>query len=154
MSTTPPVDRDLLDVIVIGAGQSGLALSYYLTRRHADVLILDAGPEIGHVWRSRWDSLRLFTPAQYDALPGMAFPAPAGTYPAKDAVADYLRAYAEQFQLPVRLYSPVTRVHREDGCFAVSTPTGTRGCRVRKAARTARQSAGVTPWRSARSAAA
>jgi putative flavoprotein involved in K+ transport len=113
-----------LDVIVIGAGQAGLALGHHLARRGADHLLLEAGPEVGHSWRSRWDSLRLFSPAQYDSLPGLPFPAPADTHPTKDDVADYLAAYAAHFRLPVRLDSPVLRVHRDpDGCFAVTTPT-------------------------------
>ena len=66
-------------------------------------VVLEAAPEIGHTWRSRWDSLSLFTPAQYDALPGMPFPGPPDTYPAKDPVAGYLKAYAAAFDLPVRL---------------------------------------------------
>jgi putative flavoprotein involved in K+ transport len=114
------------DVIAIGAGQAGLALGAQLAARDVNFLLLDAGPEIGSSWRTRWDSLRLFSPAQYDALPGLPFPAPADTHPTKDEVADYLAAYARHFALPVRLNSPVTRLHREDdGTFAVTTPTGT-----------------------------
>src|SRR5690349_11153561 len=96
-----------LDVLVIGAGQAGLALGHWLARTGATFLLLDAGPEIGHSWRSRWDSLRLFSPAQYDSLPGFPFPALADTHPTKDEVADYLAAYAARFALPVRLNSPV-----------------------------------------------
>jgi putative flavoprotein involved in K+ transport len=115
-----------LDVLVIGAGQAGLALGHHLARRDADFLLVDAGPEIGSSWRSRWDSLRLFSPAQYDSLPGLPFPAPADTHPSKDDVADYLADYAAHFALPVRLDSPVVRLHRDgDGCFAATTPTGT-----------------------------
>jgi putative flavoprotein involved in K+ transport len=126
MTTALPLDgREPLDVVVIGAGQAGLALGHHLARRGADFLLLDAGSEIGSSWRSRWDSLRLFSPAQYDSLPGMPFPAPADTHPGKDEVADYLAAYAASFRLPVRLDSPVLRLHREDGGFAVTTPTGT-----------------------------
>jgi putative flavoprotein involved in K+ transport len=84
-------------------------------------VVLEAGPEVGHVWRSRWDSLRLFTPAQYDALPGMAFPAPADTYPTKDPVADYLQAYATAFQLPVRLNARVTSLVQTNDGFEVRT---------------------------------
>jgi putative flavoprotein involved in K+ transport len=121
-----PDSRDTLDVLVIGAGQAGLALGHHLARRGADFLLVDAGPEIGHSWRGRWDSLRLFSPAQYDSLPGLPFPAPADTHPGKDDVADYLAAYAAHFALPVRLDSPVRRLHRdEDGIFTVGTPTGT-----------------------------
>jgi putative flavoprotein involved in K+ transport len=84
-------------------------------------VILDAGPEIGHVWRSRWDSLRLFTPAQYSSLPGMAFPSPRDTYPTKDDVAQYLQAYASAFDLPVRLNASVTSLTERDGKYLVST---------------------------------
>jgi putative flavoprotein involved in K+ transport len=115
-----------LDVLVIGAGQAGLALGHHLATRDADFLLVDAGPEIGSSWRNRWDSLRLFSPAQYDSLPGLPFPAPADTHPSKDHVADYLAAYAAHFALPVRLSSPVVRLHRhDDGTFAATTPTGT-----------------------------
>ena len=84
-------------------------------------MILDAGPEIGHAWRSRWDSLRLFTPAQYSSLPGMAFPSPRDTYPAKDDVAAYLQAYASAFDLPVRLNARVTSLTERDGEYLVAT---------------------------------
>src|SRR4051812_8390216 len=129
MNSTVPIstgDRDTLDVLVIGAGQAGLALGHHLARRGADFLLLDAGPEIGSSWRTRWNFLRLFSPAQYDSLPGLPFPAPADTHPGKDDVADYLAAYARHFELPVRLDSPALRLHRDDdGSFTVTTPTGT-----------------------------
>jgi putative flavoprotein involved in K+ transport len=88
-------------------------------------LLVDAAPAIGHAWRSRWDSLRLFTPAEYDALPGMAFPARAGTYPNKDEVADYLTRYVEGFDLPVRLNTRVTRLTKSGDRFIALTTTGT-----------------------------
>ena len=91
------------DVVVIGGSQAGLAVGYHLAKRGLRLVILDAGPEIGHVWRSRWDSLTLFTPAQYSGLPGMAFPLPKDTYPSKDDVATYLQSYVSAFDLPVRL---------------------------------------------------
>ena len=72
---------ELMDVIVIGGSQAGLATAWYLARHRLRFVVLDAGPELGHTWRSRWDSLTLFTPAQYDALPGMAFPGPPDSYP-------------------------------------------------------------------------
>ena len=82
-------------------------MGYVLAQRGLRFRILDAGTEIGHVWRSRWDSLSLFTPAQYDNLPGLAFDAPRDTYPGKDDVADYLRTYAATFDLPIQLgYRP------------------------------------------------
>jgi putative flavoprotein involved in K+ transport len=115
---------DCLDVIVIGAGQAGLALGWHLAQQDCRFLIVDAAPEIGPSWRTRWDSLRLFTPAEYDALPGMDFPAPAGTYPTKDQVADYLAAYAASFRLPVMLRTAVTRLERSADRYVVHTTQG------------------------------
>ena len=115
-----------LDVAVVGGSQAGLAMAWHLARQGRRFVVLEAGPEVGHVWRSRWDSLKLFTPAQYDALPGMAFPAPADTYPTKDPVADYLQAYAKAFDLPVRLNAKVTELKRlDDGSFEVRTTDDT-----------------------------
>jgi putative flavoprotein involved in K+ transport len=111
----------LLDVVVVGGSQSGLAMAWHLQRQGLNFVVLEAGPEVGHIWRSRWDSLKLFTPAQYDALPGMAFPAPADTYPTKEPVADYLQAYVAAFNLPVRLNARVTRLSKTDDGFEVQT---------------------------------
>jgi len=83
-------------------------------------VILDAGPEIGHVWRSRWDSLRLFTSAQYSSLPGMAFPSPRDTYPSKDDVASYLQTYASAFDLPIKLNAKVTSLTKRGGGYLVT----------------------------------
>ncbi len=114
-----------LDVVVVGAGQAGLAIGHYLARSGLSFVLLEAGAEVGQSWRNRWDSLRLFSPAQYDSLPGMPFPAPVDSHPSKDDVADYLASYAERFDLPVRLNSPVLRTRREqDGTFIVTTPSG------------------------------
>ncbi len=94
--------RESLDVVVIGAGQAGLSVGYYLAQRGLRFVILDACQRIGDTWRNRWDSLRLFTPARYDGIAGMPFPAPANSFPTKDEMADYLEAYAARFHLPVR----------------------------------------------------
>ena len=121
-----PAGDQLLDVVVIGGSQAGLAMAWHLAQQGLRFVVLEAGPEVGHIWRSRWDSLKLFTPAQYDALPGMAFPAPADTYPTKDPVADYLQAYATAFDLPVRLNARVTELRRpDDGSFEVRTADAT-----------------------------
>ena len=109
----------LLDVIVIGAGQAGLAVAWRLSQRRLRFVVLEAAGRLGNSWRTRWDSLRLFTPAQYDGLPGMAFPAPADTYPGKEAVADFLRDYATAFDLPVQLAQRVTTLSRIGDQFEV-----------------------------------
>jgi putative flavoprotein involved in K+ transport len=116
-----PAGNQQLAVVVIGGSQAGLAMAWHLAQQGLRFVVLEADPEVGHVWRSRWDSLKLFTPAQYDALPGMAFPAPADTYPTKDPVADYLQAYAAAFNLPVRLNARVTRLSKTDDGFEVHT---------------------------------
>jgi putative flavoprotein involved in K+ transport len=110
-----------LDVIVIGGGQAGLALAWHLAQRGLRFVVLEASGQLGQSWRTRWDSVRLFSPAQYDALPGMAFPAPADTYPGKEAVADFLRDYAKAFDLPVRLGRRVTALSRVGDAFEVGT---------------------------------
>jgi putative flavoprotein involved in K+ transport len=112
---------ELLDVAVIGGSQAGLAMAWHLAREQLRFVVLDAAPEIGHNWRSRWNSLTLFTPAQYNALPGMAFPGLPDTYPGKDAVAGYLQAYAVAFNLPVRLNARVTRLNETAGGFEIRT---------------------------------
>jgi len=118
---TSEVGATSFDVVVIGGSQAGLAVGYHLVRRGMRFLILDAGPEIGQVWRSRWDSLTLFTPAQYSGLPGMAFPLPKDTYPSKDDVASYLQAYVSAFDFPVRLDAKVTSLTQRNGAYVVAT---------------------------------
>lgn len=89
-------------VMVIGGGQAGLSAGYHLQRLGIDHVILDASSGVGDTWRQRWESLRLFTPAAWDGLPGMPFPAEPSYFPTKDEMADYLRSYAARFSLPVR----------------------------------------------------
>jgi putative flavoprotein involved in K+ transport len=108
------------DTIVIGGGQAGLATGYFLKRQGRDFIILDANARVGDSWRKRWESLRLFTPACYDGLPGMPFPAPAHAFPTKDAMADYLEAYAVRFELPVRTGVRVDRLSRQGDRFVVT----------------------------------
>jgi putative flavoprotein involved in K+ transport len=112
------------DTIIIGGGQAGLATGYYLQQQERDFVILDGSERIGDAWRARWDSLRLFSPAKLDGLPGMPFPAAPDYYPHKDEVANYLAAYAERFQLPVESGVWVNRLARDGQRFVVETSQG------------------------------
>jgi putative flavoprotein involved in K+ transport len=104
------------EVIVVGGGQAGLAIGYFLAEQGRDFTILEAAAEPAAAWRERWDSLKLFTPARYNALPGRAFPGDPDTYPGRDDVVAYLTDYARDFNLPVELGSRVRAVRKaEDG---------------------------------------
>jgi putative flavoprotein involved in K+ transport len=107
------------DVVVVGGGQAGLAIGYFLAQQGRDFTILEAAAELAWAWRERWDSLKLFTPARYDALPGLAFPGDPGRYPGRDEVADYLTGYARQFDLPVELDSPVRAIRKSGARYLV-----------------------------------
>ena len=113
--------KTVYDTIIIGGGQAGLAVGYHLTRQGRDFVILEAHEQIGESWRRRWDSLKLFTPAKFSSLPGMAFPADPLHYPTKDEMADYLQSYVRRFNLPVQLGSGVKRLSREGENFIVTT---------------------------------
>lgn len=124
MAGDPLTER--LDTVVIGGGQAGLAVGYHLARSGQRFTILEAASRVGTSWRNRWDGLRLFTPARYDGLPGMPFPAPGHTLPSKDNVADYLEAYTERFDLPVRTSTNVERLVRNEADDAWRVHAGTR----------------------------
>jgi FtsP/CotA-like multicopper oxidase with cupredoxin domain/cation diffusion facilitator CzcD-associated flavoprotein CzcO len=111
--------RGAVDVVVIGGGQAGLALGYFLGREDRKFVILDGADSIGAAWRDRWDSLTLFTPRRYDSLPGLAFPGDPDGYPGRDEVIAYLERYAEAFELPVELGCAVGSVTTEEGGFRV-----------------------------------
>jgi putative flavoprotein involved in K+ transport len=105
--------------VVIGGGQAGLAVGYHLKRRGLPFVVLDENERVGDVWRRRWDSLRLFTPARYSGLPGMPFPGQPSSYPTKDEVAAYFDAYVREFDIPVRTGVRVVRVSKAAGGFKV-----------------------------------
>jgi putative flavoprotein involved in K+ transport len=109
-----------IETVVIGGGQAGLATGYYLKKSGRDFVILDASKRIGDSWRKRWDSLRLFTPARYDSLPGMRFPAPPHVFPTKDEMGDYLEQYARHFELPVESGVKVDCLSKQGGKFIVT----------------------------------
>jgi putative flavoprotein involved in K+ transport len=109
------------DLVVIGGGQAGLSAGYWLQKQDIDFLIVDANARVGDVWRKRWDSLQLFTPARYSGLPGLAFPGDPYHLPAREAVADYLEWYADVFDLPLRSSVRVNAVRRVGNGFEVRT---------------------------------
>jgi putative flavoprotein involved in K+ transport len=104
------MSTERIETVIIGAGQAGLATGHHLQRCGRPFVILEGNDRVGDGWRQQWDSLRLFSPARFDSLPGMAFPAPPWSYPTKDEVADYVESYAERFSLPVRTGTRVDRV--------------------------------------------
>jgi putative flavoprotein involved in K+ transport len=116
--------RERFDVVVIGAGQAGLAIGYSLARRGRRFLIVDGADSIGAAWRRRWDSLVLFTPRRYDSLPGLAFAGDPDSYPTRDEVIAYLEQYAAAFDLPIQLGSKVRSLDAHGGRFLVALEDG------------------------------
>ena len=102
------------DVVVVGGGQAGLAIGYFLAQQQRRFTILEAADTPAAAWRQRWDSLKLFTPVRYNSLPGLPFPGDADSYPGRDEVVDYLAEYARRFELPVELNSRVRAVVPHD----------------------------------------
>jgi putative flavoprotein involved in K+ transport len=115
------VDRanDHHEVVIVGGGQAGLAIGYFLSRQGCDFMILDGAVEPAAVWRARWDSLKLFTPVRYSSLPGLSFPGDPDSYPGRDEVVGYLTDYARHFALPVELGSHVRAIRRTEGRYLV-----------------------------------
>lgn len=114
----------MLDMIVIGAGQAGLSMGYYLQQGGYNFVILDGEKRIGDTWRNRYDSLILFTPKSYSSLPGMSLEGDKNALPTKDEIADYLAAYAKRFLLPVKMETTVHKVQKIKNTFKVSTDKG------------------------------
>src|SRR3954463_2992403 len=115
-----------LEVAVIGGAQAGLAIGHFLARAGRRFLILEAGESVATAWRHRWDSLVLFTPRRYDALPGLPFSGEPDGYPGRDEVVAYLEQYAQTFDLPVRFHSRVQSLEAEDDGFVLELADGRR----------------------------
>jgi putative flavoprotein involved in K+ transport len=111
--------RERFDVVVIGAGQAGLAIGYFLAQAGRRFLIVERADSIAAAWRSRWESLALFTPRRYDSLPALSFPGDPDGYPMGDEVVAYLEQYAAAFELPVELESAVRSLDADGGRFVV-----------------------------------
>jgi putative flavoprotein involved in K+ transport len=108
------------ETVIIGGGQAGLAAGYHLTRQGRSCSILDANERVGDSWRKRWPSLRLYSSARYDGLPGMRFPAPRHSFPTGNDMANYLEAYARRFKLPVRSGVTVDGLSKDGDRYVVT----------------------------------
>lgn len=118
MPTGEPGER--FDTVIVGGGQAGLSVGYHLARLGQSFVILDQHQRVGDNWRERYDSLRLFSPAKYDALPGMPFPAPRYAFPSGRQVADYLESYAARMRLPILAGTKVDGLWADaDGGFLI-----------------------------------
>jgi len=115
--------EDRVRTVVIGGGQAGLVMGYYLRRRGEEFVILEAGGRVGDSWRQRWDSLRLFSTPRYASLPGWRIPT--DTCPTRDQMAQYLENYPARFDLPVRTGARVQRVSRQGNLFHIQSEAGT-----------------------------
>jgi putative flavoprotein involved in K+ transport len=112
------------DTVVVGAGQAGLSAGYHLMRASRSFVILDANDRIGGSWRTRYDSLKLFTPSWAVKLPGWRFPKASARYPTRDQMADYLEAYVARFNLPVRTGVDVQRIGRDGERYVLTLDDG------------------------------
>ena len=115
---------DHYDVVVVGAGQAGIAMGYYLKQEGLSFVLLDANDRVGNAWRHRYDSLVLFTPRKYSSLPGMLMDGPSEGFPTKDDMADYLEQYVCYFDLPVQLHTKVIAIKKKHEMFQIETTRG------------------------------
>lgn len=117
-------NEGMLDFIVVGAAQAGLAMAYYLKQQGKNFLVVDKESEIGASWLNRWDSLTLFTPSEFNNMPGMEFPAEKGHYPSKTEVAQYFKDYVHRFQFPVQLNTFIEDITHHDDHFVLKSDQG------------------------------
>jgi putative flavoprotein involved in K+ transport len=112
------------EVAVVGAGQAGLAMGYFLRQQGREFVILERTDHVAPQWRERWDSLKLFTSRRYDSLPGLPFPGAPDGYPSRDEVIAYLEGYVQAFDLPVTFETEVQALRQDGDGFALKTSSG------------------------------
>ena len=117
-----------VDVIIIGGGQSGLAAGYYMRRSGLSFVILDREDNAGGSWQHHWNSLRLFSPAQWSSLPGVIMNGGSNYYPSRDETIQYLKDYEAKYQLPVLRPVDVYAVTKQSQRFQVTTSVGAFHC--------------------------
>lgn len=115
---------EFVNTLVIGAGQAGLATGYFLQRAGIPFLLLDAHARVGDSWRTRWDTLRLFSPNPYNNLPGLPLTGTQTKFPTKDEVADYLERYARTFELPIQTHIAVSELTKTTDGYLLHTSQG------------------------------
>ena len=108
------------DVIIIGAGQAGLSVAYFLRRTNLSVLLLDAEEAGGGAWQHGWDSLRLFSPASWSSIAGWLMPPSGEQYPSRDHVVDYLRKYETRYEFLIERPVLVTSIEPTEQGFQVN----------------------------------
>ena len=111
----------MIDFLIIGAGQAGLAMAYYLNSLGKDYTVVDANSEVGAPWLKRWDSLKLFTPSEFNNLPGMDFPHKKGHYANKFEVSSYLKSYVDKFSIPIKFNEKIISLRKVGGSFEVES---------------------------------
>ena len=114
----------MLDYVVIGGAQAGLSIAYHLQEQNKNFLIVDGEEQIGASWLNRWDSLKLFTPTEYNHLPGLKFKTPKNHYPTKFEVANYFKAYVKKFEIPVQFNTLITSVRKNKKTFTIEYKDG------------------------------
>ncbi|MEO9503311.1 MAG: NAD(P)/FAD-dependent oxidoreductase [Nonlabens ulvanivorans] len=114
----------MLDYVVIGGAQAGLSMAYHLQKQNKKFIVIDGEKEVGASWLNRWDSLKLFTPTEYNHLPGLKFRAPKNHYPTKFEVANYFKSFVEKFDIPIQLNTLVTSVRKNKKTFIIEYKDG------------------------------
>jgi putative flavoprotein involved in K+ transport len=112
------------NVLVIGAGQAGLAMGYHLQKTSLRFLLVDGCSRVGDSWRRRYDSLTLFTPRSLSALPGLALKGDPQGYASRDEFADYLETYARHFDFPIKMNAGIQNLKRVNGHFSATSFNG------------------------------
>ncbi|MCL6218604.1 ArsO family NAD(P)H-dependent flavin-containing monooxygenase [Zunongwangia pacifica] len=118
------IPNKIFDCIIIGGGQAGLSVAYFLKRSKLNYLILDAEGNSGGSWLHTWDSLKLFSPSQYSSLSGWQMPESKNEYPCRQEFIDYLKAYEKRYNFSIQRNTKVTKVKNKDGIFKIETNQG------------------------------